>query len=188
MLSDRVPAQYEGRLITTYGEENGYHDSYWHALVWNDEKNAPENVTVGSTAFGGNQWRPVRGISSLTEDRREKYEAYQRRRRIETDWKLRGYDIEERKRLGMKTYHELRKLYAAYPNSSYYTERWGREYNWAREALEALLCVKKFRSKFRESIAQQVRAWLAGETEYERPLTDKQLRAIATAPKGARYR
>lgn len=45
-------------------EDNGYHDSYFYAAVWNDETNAVESIETGSTAYYGgcSAGEPVKDI------------------------------------------------------------------------------------------------------------------------------
>jgi len=41
--------RWSGKVLDTF-EDNGYHDSYWYALVWDDELGEPRKVEWGSTA------------------------------------------------------------------------------------------------------------------------------------------
>lgn len=44
--------QYVGMVLDTF-EDNGYHDSYFFALVWDDEKGETRKVEYGATAYHG---------------------------------------------------------------------------------------------------------------------------------------
>jgi hypothetical protein len=44
--------KYEGAVLQTY-EHNGYHDSYFYAIVYDAETDTVKEVEYGSTAYGG---------------------------------------------------------------------------------------------------------------------------------------
>lgn len=44
--------KYVGAVLDTF-ERNGYHDSYWFALVWDDESRTVKAIETGSTAYYG---------------------------------------------------------------------------------------------------------------------------------------
>lgn len=63
---------FQGRVLATR-EENRYHDSYFHALIWDDEKAEPRWVEYGGTHCAGWSHPPV----DATLERRAAYAAYQ---------------------------------------------------------------------------------------------------------------
>lgn len=65
-----------GRVLATR-EENRYHDSYFHALIWDDEKSEPRWIEYGGTHCAGWQHPPV----DATPERRAAYEAYEAEQR-----------------------------------------------------------------------------------------------------------
>ncbi len=44
--------KYVGAVLDTF-ERNGYHDSYWYAIVWDEESRTVKCVETGSTAYYG---------------------------------------------------------------------------------------------------------------------------------------
>lgn len=46
----KITEEFVGCVLDEY-EENGYHDSYGHAIVWNEEKQAVTTVPTWSTAY-----------------------------------------------------------------------------------------------------------------------------------------
>ena len=53
-MSEIVTHTFPGVAIPgTDREENRYHDSYFHVLVWNDDEGSVQSIQYGSTAFGG---------------------------------------------------------------------------------------------------------------------------------------
>lgn len=175
-----VPAKYEGKLISTSGERNGYHDSYWYAHIWCDETNAPQEITTGTTAAGGEQWRPDRGIQSLTDENRAKYEAYKtaqaekRRAELEIEAAEFGLTGDEYTRLREGCGVDLAAMH-----SFLLGERNHPAYR-RLHACERLLKTKKFRSDFRKSLAEQIREWVKSETpDFPAPLSPRQFSFIA---------
>lgn len=63
--------EYEG-LVLGERECNGYHDSYFYAIVWNAEKGAPEEVEYGATAYPGGGFAKVDASPEV----RAAYEAW----------------------------------------------------------------------------------------------------------------
>lgn len=62
---------FQGRVLSTR-EENRYHDSYFHALIWDDEKAEPRWVEYGGTHCVGWSHPAV----DATPERRAAYEAH----------------------------------------------------------------------------------------------------------------
>ena len=80
-------AKFAGRVLSTR-EENRRNDSYFHALVWDDEQEKPVEIMYGSTAWPGGHpdyypdgW--MHPQIDATPERRAAYEAYLSRQREE---------------------------------------------------------------------------------------------------------
>jgi len=66
-------------LVLAKRERNGYHDSDFYAIVWNEEKNKPEEIEYASTRG----WSyPNGAVVDATDEIREKYNAYVEKQRI----------------------------------------------------------------------------------------------------------
>jgi len=70
MESPMANGKYEGRVLALR-EQNLYHDSYFKALVWDDETDAPEWIEYGATAYAG--WTHMH--VDATPEIRAKYDA-----------------------------------------------------------------------------------------------------------------
>ena len=79
--------QYEGCVIGTY-EHNGYHDSDFYAVVWDEEKQAVTEVEYDTTRCGGGGRAE---IDATDEVLRKVYQYYKRMGRSRFD----GYSNEE---------------------------------------------------------------------------------------------
>jgi hypothetical protein len=148
-------------------EANGYHDSDFYMTVWDPESEKAFKVLFATTR--GWSYPCYGSRPDATPDVIEAYEAWKkandRRRRILYRWKLREADIKTAATCRI-TRKDLRKLRATVGDD-------------ALPAFIALLKVKNYRSKFRKSVAGQVRAWLDNENpNYNRPLSYKQMKAI----------
>lgn len=178
-IESGIPREYQGRLIRTLGENNYFHDSYWYVLVWDDSSNAPRNELAASTAGAGG-WIPERsGMSHLTPRRQALYERWQRLVDHASAWLKRQQDKEDAKIYGIN-YLQLRELRNVYRWQSTY-DRYGRTHSAAVNGCLALLKVKKFRSKFRQELAAQIRDWLnmpPSKRQYPNPLSAGQLSCI----------
>lgn len=80
-VKDTSPENYqvtwEGRVLAT-GEHNGYDDSDFYAVVWDDEQGAPREVTYASTRG----WTYNNSATVDADDAtRAKYDAYRERQR-----------------------------------------------------------------------------------------------------------
>jgi len=80
-------AKFAGRVLSTR-EENRYHDSYFYALVWDDEQGKPVEIMYGSTAWPGghSDYYPdgwMHPQIDATPERRSAYEAYLAKQREE---------------------------------------------------------------------------------------------------------
>ena len=144
-------------------EVNRYNDSDFYMEVWNPEKGIPETVLFATTRG----WSyPCLGSSvDATPKVCEAYKAwkvkYDRCCRIE---KKLAYRKETRRLASLwgMGYFEAKTLRAIYSGESF-------------DQIDNLLKTKKFRSKFRESLSNQVRNWVKSkERAYNTPLSRKQ--------------
>ena len=172
-------------------EENGYHDSYFHAGFFNPETKEFFEQEYGSTAFptaarhlkdlNGKLTRFVKGVRQeiefVTETPPSIIALYRRVARIRQHLEYRKEMQEIAKELHLDTYHEAIKLTNAFPNWRIY--KWQNLDYFEFKAVFDLLKTKNFRSNFRKSLADQVRNWLKeSEPRFHKPLSQKQLSFI----------
>ena len=150
--------KYVGEVFNEY-EQNYPDDSYWYIEAFHDGKVVRE--LVGTTAAGSV------GVSNytidITEENKKALERYYHREEVKRLWGIRA-KLKAEAVNAKCSYHELKKLY--------YSLSW-KEY----DACLTLLNTKKFRSSFRESLANQIRAWMAQDREeqtWPKPLSPKQ--------------
>ena len=162
---------HEGLVLAT-GEYNGYDDSDFYALVWNDEKGEPEKIIYATTRG----WSYPNGATvDATPDVVQKYEDYRKRIAREAtiirERKREAYvrdtseacDLSEDEFLNLESSLNIEKFAAAV----------------------ALLKTRKrnrFKSNFRKSLAEQIWTWVktpAGDRQYHSPLSYKQWSYIA---------
>lgn len=155
-------------------ERNGYDDSDFFMVVWDEATQEPRIEMFASTRFWSG---PCFGSKpDATPEVRAKYEAWKKedaaRQQAAKRAKRAKMLVEYREKMRADaaacgtTYTKLRKMEQAV----------GETY---LGAIVALLKTKKFRSNFRANIAKQVRDWLSQDTpKYRSPLTFKQLQWI----------
>lgn len=177
MTNTNVPQKYRGILIMTHGENNGYHDSYWYVTIWNVQKGEPQRVLVGTTAAGGDDmWFPEGGIVDLTEENQIAHEAYKQQKH--EAFRKEQEEYAATMNITLDQYDRLRNSLGV--TTAHLIDSAGRSPALSQlHAIEELLKTTKFKSKFRESIATQVRTWLGEESpKYKTPLSDRQLHVI----------
>jgi hypothetical protein len=188
---------HHGLCIRDY-ERNGYDDSDFHMIVWNEEKGVTEDICFASTR--GWSYPCYGSYVDATPEVLAKYEAW----KAETAEKARTAAIEEEARndiklaekLGLSGPAQAKKLRDVFGMRRIYdqeTTHWllfnernaVASYGLVRPATEEfvaifkLLSTKKFRSDFRAQMAQQVRAWLEDTNpRYAKPLSPKQMRYV----------
>lgn len=149
---------HQGRVVDTY-EQNGYHDSYFQAVVYLEDEDRAIEIEYASTAYGGGGAAYIDASPEL----RAKYDDY-KRRQAEAD---RFSKIEHLMEIGVPAYLCSRVFYRLNRLDIY------------GECVK-LLATKKFRSDFRRSLCQQLIAWLMNDNpEYSRPFSDRQARYLA---------
>ena len=137
-----------------------YHDDYDYALFFHDEKVVE---TLISTTAGGTGLEQFE--IDITEENKQMLNQYYRRKEVEGKWFKRQLLIKDAHIMNI-TYHEAKKLQAALDIDQY-------------TAMYMLLKTKKFKSAFRQSLANQVREWLKDDyPQFEKPLSDKQFSYI----------
>lgn len=176
MNRSSIPSRYQGILIQSLGERNGYHDSDWYVLLWDVEKQAPRSQLCATTACGGgDMWYCPYGLTDLLPEHAEAYRAWSRRREIQKRWDERRRHIARAGELGLtrREYARLRQVeFARFRNDEKGAE--------ALYLLEQLLGTKNFRSSFRKSLADQVRAWVREESpKFRVPLSPKQMASLS---------
>jgi hypothetical protein len=156
----------EGLCLHEY-EVNGYDDSDFYMVVWDEEQCKPINKMFATTRG----WSyPCYGSSAdATDEVRAKYDEWkkenERRKRIVNKWNRRSKLIETANRWRMSRKEATRVLNAISKSD--------------REAMDALLRVRNFRSNFRRNLAEQVRGWAREENpRYATPLSKKQMQYL----------
>lgn len=81
-IYNKCEPEYVGCVLDTY-ERNGYSDSDWYAVCWDEEKQAVVEVNYDTTRAGGGGWAD---IDITTENLRKAYRYYYRRERQWFDW------------------------------------------------------------------------------------------------------
>lgn len=163
-------------------EQNLYHDSYFYATIFNPETFDYFEFEYGSTAyataptFASNI--PEKTVTRYKDGKKEKVEftcdtpqeikaLYRRVAKVHWKLELRQKMKELARELHLDTYHEAWKIRYTYGKDEEF------------EAVCKLLRVKNFRSNFRKSLAEQIRAWLKDPSpKYEKPLSPKQMSYI----------
>ena len=150
------------------GEHNGYHDSDFYAIVWDDENEKAKKVEYASTR--GWSYPNYATFADATEEVLEKYAAWQKhqarlshirhklsdRRKLQEDRMDTGLSVKLIRRLDFRLGH----------SSDHY------------EACIKLLRTRhndRFRSEFRRNLAEQLYTWLEDvEPKYTSPFSRKQ--------------
>lgn len=149
-------------------------DDYWEEIAFDPETNKIRQVHFYNCTF--------------EDPRKEFYERYKK----VPEWVIDRYHrvlkvrerlanretmIEVRKELCLDSYHEVERLWKAFP-AHYYRWEHIEAYRQYKRICQ-LLKTKKFRNPFRESLAKQLRAWLKDPNpKYPRPFSPKQLQYI----------
>lgn len=163
-----VVHDYAHGMVVAEREMNGYHDSDFFATFWDGEKFV--EVMVGTTRgwsypCGSN----IDASPELMEKYAQHLAAIRRRYRIVRKLDARRDLISDAREAGLKSYHVAAKLNAQLGDGAY-------------QALIKLLISDangRLRSKFRQSMANQVRAWLADPApKYRTPLSPRQLQYL----------
>lgn len=144
---------YIGCVVDMY-EQNGYHDSYFHAVIYLENEDRAFDHEYAATAYGGggNAW------IDASDELKAKYRDYLERKAQAA----RDAEIEELMTEGVPAYL-CNRLYRRLKRSDIY------------RGCVKLLATKKFRSEFRKSLCNQLIAWLLeNEPKYASPFSPKQ--------------
>lgn len=144
-------------------ERNTYHDSDFYMTVWDEESQSAKEIMFATTR--GWTYPALASKVDATPEVLEKYAEWQRKERIRNRWAQRQRDIERSRKIGVDSYLKYRRLAQCYDFDTLYE-------------IEKLLKTKKFRSSFRESLYDQIHAWLntpRKNRKYSSPLSPKQL-------------
>lgn len=148
-------SMYIGETFDIYTQST-YHDDYDYALSFHDGKVIE---TLISTTAGGTGLEKCE--IDITEENKKLLDRYYYRKAVESKWFKRHLLIKDARAMQI-TYHEAKKLNEVL-NTDQYT------------AVYMLLKTKRFRSVFRQSLANQVREWLKDDyPRFEKPLSEKQ--------------
>lgn len=154
--------------VIELGEYNGYHDSDFYAIVWDNEEGKTKQITYASTR--GWSYPNYATFADATDEVLEKYYAYKKhqyrlariRHKLSDRRKLRKDRIDT----GL-TVKLIRRLDARLGHSSDHYE-----------ACVKLLRTRhsnRFRSEFRRNLAEQLYTWLVDdEPKYTSPFSRKQ--------------
>lgn len=158
-----------------YGHRDSYvDDDYWEEIVFDPETNKYRRTCYFNCTF-----------MNVEKDFYERFEKtpqwvvdkYYRLLKVQKRLEERDILIEVRKELNLDTYHEVRRLWKAFPAHYYRYQHLDAYLKYKRVC--QLLKTKKFRNPFRESLAKQLRAWLKEENpKYPSPFSRKQLQYI----------
>lgn len=145
-------------------ERNMRDDSDFYMTVWDVESKSPKTVMFASTR--GWTYPCYSSYVDATPEVVEAYQAWKkaedRRLRVMAKLQKRNQLREYAKKWGM-SYFQVKALLQVIPRDSV-------------EPMDKLLKTKNFRSKFRASLAEQVRKWVETTGEkYRTPLSPKQM-------------
>lgn len=145
-------------------ERNMHHDSDFYMIVWDEEHQCAKQIEFATTRCEcGKSWASK---VDATPDVLVKYEAWRNiqlhREHVFKKWQQRAKNRRYAEVCNI-TYFQVLKLKKVLPSE-------------VTDKLYNLLKVKKFRSKFRESLANQVRTWLdESNPDHPTPLSKKQM-------------
>ena len=150
-------------------EQNMYHDSYFHAVYWDDEAKNIVKKEIGATAYGGGLLRLP--LTENTEVWKE-VEAYKKALRDEAQIKIRK-DKADRLRAARKILKD-NGVHTAFTNRL--------ELRYLEDI--AALFSNRVRNNFKLKMREQVKAWTP-DSEYKTPLSPKQMECILRPLKDA---
>jgi hypothetical protein len=140
-------------------ERNCYHDSDFFATYYDEKSDSFKTVEYATTRA----WTYT--ASAKIDAPKELIEEYERRQK-EASRKSHERAIQYRAEAANLTVEEYKKLSTAISGSNL-------------ESVIKLVKTKKFRSSFRESMANQVREWLANPNpKFPKPLSPKQMQYL----------
>ena len=151
-------------------------EPYKGQVIWLNCSSHDTEETYYAVVFDGKEVKSVQfdstreptGNKAEIDASKETMEAYYRYRDAQCLWGRREHLIEAAKGTGLH-YTVIAKLYSVYNPHDL-------DGNSAIKTCLTLLKTKKFRSKFRQSCAEQLREWLTGvDNPHKQPLTMKQL-------------
>lgn len=150
-----------------YGHRDSFAwDDYWEEIVFDPETNKIRRAHYYNCTFENPEkdfYERLEKVPEWVIDR------YHRVLKVRERLNNREMMIEVRKELCLDSYHEVERLWKAFP-AHYYRWAWIEQYRQYKRICQ-LLKTKKFRNPFRESLANQLRAWLKEKNpKYPSPL------------------
>ncbi|UTU07998.1 hypothetical protein CcrC1_gp312 [Caulobacter phage C1] len=197
-FADRVMAQTYKGCVLSLGEVNGYHDSDFYAIVWDEADQATRRIEYASTRG----WTYDCGASiDATDEVKAAYAAYeeaQYRRRVEERERATQAKREEVAKALAVDIAAIARLESAYgridprpiATSGRYNNHYSslsKSFGFTRESntLDSIIALAisgksgRLRNAFRKKMAEQVLAWMVDPTpQYPTPLSRKQLQYI----------
>lgn len=158
-----------------YGHRDSYvDDDYWEEIVFDPETNKYRRTEYFNCTFMNVEddfYKRLKETPQLVIDKYHRLLNVQKRLSEREDF------IIARKELGLDNYHEVKRLWKAFP-AHYYRWEHLEQYQQYKRICQ-LLKTKKFRNPFRESLAKQLKVWLKDPNpKYPRPFSPKQLQYI----------
>jgi hypothetical protein len=143
-------------------EENGYHDSYFKAVLWDDEARKIEHVEIGATAYAGGECR-----RKLTDNETAWIDANAYIDRIKAEV---SFDVDQ---FYAERYNDSRNILIDNNVDIDFIDRV------SLEDLEDIAAIfsNRVRNSFKKKMRNVVKSWAPGNG-YETPLSPKQLAYI----------
>lgn len=157
-------------------ENNGYDDSDFFMVVWNEEKQAPESILFASTR--GWTYPCYASSPDATEEVKAKYKAWDLARIAEAK-RIERHNRAVAKAQFRKFAHEAGKVYGFKAYRLYALKKADIPSDQFNRILELIKPNSKIRSQFRLSLRNNLVNWLATDKpKYALPFSYKQLRFI----------
>lgn len=161
---------HEGLCIRDY-ERNGYDDSDFHMIVWNEETQAPEDICFASTR--GWSYPCYGSWVDATDEVKAKYAAYQKKQEAEIKKQVRA----RKARAICEMRAQVRAAATEFEFPAHKLQQLRKRYDADQfAALVKLMASKRVRSEFKLKLRNQVIAWCKDSSpKYPTPLSKKQM-------------
>lgn len=146
------------------GEYNGYDDSDFYAMVWDEENQTVKKVWYDTTRAYTNTTAHVDATDEVREKARRFYESERRSNLAKNlnELRLKEHKVVHKHELSIVKLREMSKTHS-------------------KETYEDMLCFlsKNVRSNFKKSLRDQIVGWIkSDERKYDSPLSKKQWQYI----------